>query len=127
MEELLNILLGVIKDTPQIVDAVKAALTKEGYTAAEIEAIFAEVIDYDALGILPNHPVKPEPALAVQPGITDRPAPVPTAQAHINARSQEQTETLQDAAAAAAESLKPSMSTAAPGVRNYSDPFVKAR
>lgn len=61
MEAILAIVLPlVIKYAPGLIKDIQAALEKEGYTVAEIDAIFAAVKPYDELGIDPNAPVKPE-------------------------------------------------------------------
>jgi hypothetical protein len=77
MDEIISILISVIKNIPQAVNDVELAMQKAGFTNAEIEAIFADVIDYDKLGINPNHPVADEPARNLDP----------LTQPHIAARS----------------------------------------
>lgn len=55
-------ILEIVKGVPSIVAAVKEALQEQGYTVAEVEAIFAEVKPPGELGIDPNHPFAPEPS-----------------------------------------------------------------
>lgn len=62
---------GLIGDAiaaiPEIESAVAGALQKQGYTNLQIDAIFAQVLPWEKLGIDPKHPVLPEPAPAIQP------------------------------------------------------------
>lgn len=57
----------VIDAIPDIEAAVKSALTKEGLTNEQIDAIFAEVLPPDQLGIDSNHPFKDEPPATAAP------------------------------------------------------------
>lgn len=47
----------LIKYAPELVEDVKAAFVKAGYTVAQVEAIFANVKPWEQLGINPNAPV----------------------------------------------------------------------
>jgi hypothetical protein len=72
MEALLAIIVPLAeKYGPGIVADIIAAFKKAGYTVAQIDAIFSQVLPYDQLGINPNAPVKPEattnPAPPAQP------------------------------------------------------------
>ena len=117
MDKILSIVVSVIADSPAIVAAVKTALEKRGFSNAEIEAIFADVIPYDQLGIDPNHPVAPEPTApagnnALAPVDAPAPPPVPLDAPHTTARTKEQ-----------AAALAPKLPTAQPPP----NPFERAR
>lgn len=82
--------LELIPQIPNIESAVKDALTKGGYTNAQIDAIFADVKPLDQLGIDPNHPFAddpaPVPAPQTPPDLT--PAPPPASQPAVLPPSQ---------------------------------------
>lgn len=86
MDEILTILVDAIKDAPAIVDAVKSALEKKGYSNEEIDGIFAGVLPLDQLGIDPNHPFKPEPGADARDvaALIDATAPKPPTAAQIS-------------------------------------------
>jgi len=97
----------------KLVDAIKAALQKQGYSNAEIETIFADVIPYDQLGIDPLHPVKLEPTDFSTPPAA---APQSIQEApHIAGRTPEQ--------AAELAGLSPKL----PGATPPPNPFERAR
>lgn len=99
--DFISIIMQAIADAPGIVDAVKSALSKAGYSNAQIDAIFAPVLPPDQLGIDPNHPVaqeggpggtEPVPPVNTQ---TNPPAaisapPLPAFDQHVSARTPEQ-------------------------------------
>ena len=61
METILTILAPLaVQYGPQLLTDIEAAFKKAGYTVAQIDAVFAQVKPYDALGISPTAPVQPE-------------------------------------------------------------------
>lgn len=61
MEQLILLFLPLaVKYGPEVYADILAAFTKAGYTVAQVDTIFAQVKPYEALGIDPNAPVKPE-------------------------------------------------------------------
>lgn len=57
----------LIKYGPELEVDIVNALHKQGYTVAQIDAIFAQAKPYDQLGINPNAPVQPETPPAQPP------------------------------------------------------------
>lgn len=81
MENLLAIILPLATQYgPGIVTDIIGAFKKAGYTVAQVDAIFAQVVPYNALGINPNAPVQPEtpPSATTNTPTTGTP-PGPTA------------------------------------------------
>ena len=50
----------IIKYGPQLETDIVEAIHKQGYTVAQVDAIFSDLKPYEQLGINPNAPVKPD-------------------------------------------------------------------